>query len=222
MTMLKKIKLIFIAVFFGLLILIFFTLGNIWSFPDTEWPLTKGDKEKIRTEVVQKFKANRDGLARIKILFGNSDINSGGTLIFKLFDEDCEESIRTTRLDINSLNSDNTTDFIFSKIKDSKDKTYCFKLSYDQKKDSKKINVFIAENKMAQNKFLSVNGEELIGQSLAMRPAYKNATLFGDINELNQRISQYKPWFLKHYYLYFIAFGFLILSIILLTALIII
>jgi hypothetical protein len=222
MTMLKKIKLIFIAVFFGLLILLFFTLEKVWSFPDTEWPLTKGDKEKIRTEVVQKFKANRDGLARIKILFGSSDVSPGGTFDFKLLDEDCRKTVRSAKFDITSLGSDNTTDFIFPKIKDSKNKTYCLSIGYAQKKGGKKAEIFITDNTKPENVYFSINGEQMQGKSIPMRPAYKNATLFGDINELNQRISQYKPWFLKHYYLYFIAFGFLILSIILLTALIII
>jgi len=59
----------------------------------------------------------------------------------------------------------------------------------------------------------------MIGKSLAMRPAYLNHYFWQDIQELNQRISQYKPWFLKHYFLDFIGLGFLSLSLLLLLTL---
>ena len=215
----KNIFLLLVVLFLGI---IFWNFGKAWSFPDTSWPLAKGEKEKIRTEVVQKFTASRNGLARIEILFGNSDVSPGGRFTFKLLEEDCQKSVRETDLDITSLNSDNTTDFIFSKINDSKDKTYCLAISYAQKKGGKKAEIFIADNTLPEKKYFSVNGEEMAGKSLPMRPAYKNANLFQDIEELNQRISQYKPWFLKHYYLYVIVFGFLILSIALVAILIII
>jgi len=74
---------------------------------------------------------------------------------------------------------------------------------------------------MEQNKFLSVNGEEKKNQSLAMRPAYRNENIFQDFIELNQRISQYKPFFLKHYFLWFIIIGFIILSLTLIVMLVI-
>ena len=34
-------------------------------------------------------------------------------------------------------------------------------------------------------------------ESLSFRPVYRNKTLLADFVELNQRMSQYKPWFLK-------------------------
>ena len=217
----KKDKLVLSLIFFGLLSLIFFDLEKNLSFPDQNWSLEKGEKAKISSEIVQKFQADRDGLTRIKILFGSSDVAPGGKFDFKIYQENCQDIVRKTTLEITSLDSENTTDFIFSKIKNSKNKIFCFKLSYTQKKGGKKTNVFINENSMEQNKFLSVNGEEKKDQSLAMRPAYRNENIFQDFIELNQRISQYKPFFLKHYFLWFIIIGFIILSLTLIVMLII-
>ncbi len=211
---------IFILLLILLLGIIFFNFFKVWSFPDTAWPLAKGEKTKINSEIIQKFTADRDGLARIKILFGDSDISPGGQFNLKIHEENCQNIIRETTLNIISLDSDNTVDFIFSQIKNSKNKTFCLRLSYAQKKGGKKANIFIADNSRPENKFLSVNGAEKTGQSIAMRPAYKNNRLWQDFTELNQRVSQYKPWFLKHYCFDFIIFGFLVLSVLLVIILI--
>ena len=219
--MINKNRIIFFAIFFGLLILIFFQLNKQLSFPDQNWPVVKGEKIKIHSEVIQKFRADQNNLARIKILFGNSDVSPGGKFNLKIYEENCQDIIRETNLNISSLDSNNTTDFVFKKIKNSKDKIFCFKLSYKQKKNGKKAQLFVIDNSMEQNKFLSVNGEEKTGQSLAMRPAYKNNYLWQDFSQLNQRMSQYKPWFLKHYCLDFIIFSFILLSIVLVVVLVI-
>ncbi|MDO9231738.1 MAG: hypothetical protein Q7U36_04680 [bacterium] len=219
--MLYKDKIILSVIFLGLSILIFFRLEKTLSFPDQSWSLIEGEKIKITSEIVQKFEADHNGLTRIKILFGNSDVSPGGTFDFKIYDENCQDIIREINLDITSLDSGNTTDFVFPKISDSKNKIFCLKLSYEQKKGGKKANVFINENRMVQNKFFSINGEEKASQSLSMRPAYRNENLWQDSVELNQRMSQYKPLFLKHYFLSIIIFGFIILSILLVAILII-
>lgn len=202
-------------------ILIFFNFEKTLSFPDQNWKLEKDEKIKIRNEIIQKFQTDKDGLSKIKILFSDSDTKPGGKFDFKLYEENCQKIIRETTLEITSLSSKNTTNFIFPQIKNSKNKIFCLKLSYTQKKGGKKSNVFINENTMEQNKFLSVNGEERKNQSLSMRPAYKNENIFQDFIELNQRISQYKPFFLKHYFLFFIILGFIFLSLGLVTIIII-
>ena len=216
-----KNKIILSIIFCGLLILIFFRLEKTLSFPDQNWTLEKGEKIKISFEVVQKFETTRDGLTRVKILFGSSDTKPGGTFNFKLYEENCQNIIRETNLDIVSLDSGNTVDFVFPKINDSKNKIFCLKLNYTQKEGGKKAQIFVINNTMPEKKYLSINGEEKTGQAISMRPAYKNKYFWQDLSELNQRMSQYKPWFLKHYYLWFISLGFVILSISLIVFLII-
>ncbi|OGI34177.1 MAG: hypothetical protein A2259_02010 [Candidatus Moranbacteria bacterium RIFOXYA2_FULL_43_15] len=213
-------KKIFLSTLIIIIAAVFWPLWRVWYFPDTTWPLEKGEKTKIDSEVIQKFSADRDGLSKIAVLFGDSDVSPGGTFNFELLDENCRETIRSANLEIKKLDSDNTTDFVFSRIDKSKGKTYCVRISYAQKKGGKKARIFVIENPKPENSYFSINGEEMAGQSISMRPAYKNASIFEDIGELNRRISQYKPWFLKHYFLYFIAFGFIILSVLAVSLLI--
>ena len=195
-----------------LLLVILWKLLGDWSFPDTHWPIEKGEKVKLKTEqmIVQKFVASRDGLMRIKVLFGNSDIGKGGTLEMKIYDETCSTLLRDSKLKVTGLDSGNTEDFKFARIPDSKGKTFCMDLRYD---GAKSANLFLENNSLPENKFLSVNGQELSGQSIAMRPAYQNASRWQNIRELDQRISQYKPWFLKGPYLLAIVFFFLLFTI---------
>lgn len=214
-------KIFFISLIVLILIIVFFNLSRIFSFPDTAWPLEKGEKEKIHTEVIQKFIASRDGLSGVKILFGSSDVSPGGTLNLKIYQENCQKIVREVDLGITKLNSNNATNFNFPKIKDSAEKTFCLNLSYIKKGGGKKAEIFVIENPRSENKYFSLNGEETQGKAIPFRPTYKNATVFGDIYELNQRLSQYKPWFLKHYFMYFVSFGFLVLSVALIIILII-
>lgn len=213
MNFLKKNIFLFFTII--LLLVILFKLIGDWSFPDTSWPLEKDEKVKIEagTPLVQKFTANRDGLARIKVLFANSSLGDGGTLAMKIYDETCVSFLRQSTFTVTSLDSDNTIDFAFSRIPDSKDKAFCLNLTYEPKKGAKSANIFLLNNPSPESQFLSLNGQVRPDQSIAMRPAYQNASWWQNIIELDQRISQYKPWFLKSYYLMAIAFLFIFFSI---------
>ena len=207
---------------FILLFLVFYKLSSLWSFSDPNWPLGKDEKVKIKngTQIIQKFTADRDDLARISVLFGSSNLDKGANLDMKIYDENCSDLIRESSHFAQGIGSGNTEDFNFSKVTDSKDKTFCLNLSFKPVINSKSTTIFVVNNPMNQNKFLSIDGKDYSGQSLSMRPAYKNNNLWGDLTELNQRISQYKPWFLKHYYLAAVAISFIVLSFILVAILI--
>ncbi len=203
------------------LLLISISLSKSWSFPDNRWPLEKGTKIKLPDQgITQKFQASRDGLTQIKILFGNSRVSHGGTLVLKVYSEDCSQLLRTSTLKTHSLKSKRITNLAFPKIDDSQGKTYCLNLHFYPQPKSKHAYLFIEDNHNPENKSLVVGDELMIGKSLAMRPAYLNHHFWTDIQELNQRISQYKPWFLKHYFLDFIGFGFILLSFLLIFILI--
>jgi hypothetical protein len=205
-------KIIFLFTTAVLLSVILFQFLGDWSFPDTRWPIEKGEKVKISSDksVVQKFVAGRDGLARIKVLFGNSDIGKGGKLEMKIYDETCSKLLRNSTLAVTSLDSGDTKDFKFPRIPDSQGKIFCLDLRYN---GAKSASVFLVNDPAPESKFLSVDGQELPNQALAMRPAYQNASWQQNILELDQRISQYKPWFLKGSYLLAIVFFFLIFAI---------
>ena len=106
--------------------------------------------------------------------------------------------LRQGKLTCSFLDSKNLYEFRFPRIVDSKNKSYCLIATFKPKKSSaKSIRIF------------TMGDEE--NQPLSIRPVYKNNNIFADLNELNRRISQYKPWFLKHYFLYSIIILFLAL-----------
>ncbi len=214
----KNIFLISLLILFGIILA---GINQKWSFPDNHWTVEKGTKIKLPDQgITQKFQADYDGLSQIRILFGNSRVSHGGTLELKISSTDCSHLLRTSKLKLHSLKSKDTIDFAFSRINHSQGKIYCLNLHFYPKPKSKHAYLFIIKNSMPQNKYLAIGNQVIVNQSLAMRPAYLNYYLWQNIQELNQRISQYKPWFLKHYFLNFIGFGFILLSFLLVFILI--
>lgn len=194
-----------------LLFLVIYNFQKSLSFPDTNWTLLQDGKIEINPgkPVIQKFKASRNSLAKIRIFFTKSYNKDGGEIGLKLADETCQNILRVKSFDRNSL-AGGYYDFKFSKINDSKDKAFCLSIDFDpQKEKFKKFSAIVSNNAPPESQLLTATGEELKNQSLSMRPAYKNKNIFGDISELNQRISQYKPWFLKHFFLYAVSLLFL-------------
>lgn len=223
-----NLKYVLLAIFIFFLFVVFSQFYSILSFPDMSWNLDKDEKIDMKPEkpVIQKFIARQDNLSRIEILFGNSKISPGANIKMQLLDENCSNVIRSKNLEVKSLDSDAAYEFKFSTIKDSKDKTYCLNLNFTPKenKGKKYARIFTVPNTSPENVYFFdfTKDQEIKNRSLAIRPAYKTESVWKDMEKLNQRMSQYKPWFLKHYYLYAIAFGFLILSIALVTILILI
>ncbi len=186
------------------LILIFGSLIKNFSFPDQNWSLEKGEKIGISSEknkeVIQKFVASKNNLSRIDILFGNSKIEKGGTLKLELFDKSCEKLLREDKIRTTKINSENFFTFTFPKIQKTANEILCIKLSfYDWNSDKKRnAQIFARDNIIPENVFFSINQEALKGKSLSMRPAYQEDSWKENIWKLGERISQYKPWFLKN------------------------
>lgn len=209
-----------------ILSVIFLRLGSFLSFPDTSWSLeqderiTLGSNKKLK----QKFAASQNNLSGIEVLFSSSNTKPGGRIDMAILDESCDKKIRESSISFSSLVSDKTYDFNWPAIPDSKDKIYCLSLNFiPRKKDMKGIKIFINDDRPENYIYLynEATGEELSGKTLTIRPNYKNTNFSENLEHLNQRISQYKPWFLKHYFLYFISFGFILLSITIVVTLII-
>jgi len=186
-----------------LTLLVFVNLRRQIGFPDTRFPLEKGEKIKMDAGgAVQTFIASRDGLSGVNILFGGSSIKNGGTLSFALLDETCQKTLREEQRFVTTLNADNSTNFAFDRISDSAEKTFCLTLNFAPEKGTSKAALFVIPNTLPQEKLaLSINGENRPTESLALRPVYRSGSIVADLTELNQRISQYKPWFLKSAFL---------------------
>ncbi len=184
-------------------VLVAWNLSREWGFPDTSFPIEKSEKIKLdESGATQTFRASRNNLSGVSVLFGGSSIKNGGTLSLALLDETCRETLREEKRFITELNADNSIEFHFSRIPDSAGKIFCFKTSFAPEKGSKKSSLFAIPNALPNEKLsLTINGENRPGESLALRPVYRNESFFADLAELNRRISQYKPWFLKDAFL---------------------
>lgn len=208
-------KIIISALAAVLFLLVLIGFVSRWGFPDTNWDLS-GNGEKIEVskgnKIIQKFKAGRDNLSRIRILFGRSYNKDGGEINLRIFDENCENLIREKSFERSSIQSEGYYDFKFSKIADSKDNNFCLAIDFKPEKEKyKKLNVFLGSNSVSESQLL-INDQEIKNSALAMRPAYQSDSFWGNVEELNQRISQYKPWFLKNIYLYAVFFLFILLT----------
>ncbi|HRY82223.1 MAG TPA: hypothetical protein P5232_00745 [Candidatus Moranbacteria bacterium] len=152
-----------------------------------------------------KFISTRSNLAEIEILLGGGKkLGNPKAVKFKLAQENCTEIEREGSAEFSYLGRKDLYRLKFSKIADSKGKKYCLILEYKpQETNAKNLQVYT------------------LNDQLTMRPGYKNTSILENFYELNQRISQYKPWFFKHYYLWAIFISFIILSIFLVVILII-
>ena len=189
-----QLKRILVGVLIVGLILIGVSFFRQLNFPSGEYVLEKGPRiEIIPGDVLeQKFIADRNGLSNLKILFGGKQLARGYHLDLILADKNCTKEIRKTTLrGGQKFDSKYLYDFKFSKIDDSNNKEYCLKIVYTTTAENpKKKEVRLFEN----------NSQGHDGQFI-FRPSYKNSTILQDFQQLNQRISQYKPWFLKDLYL---------------------
>jgi len=210
----SKILLTFFAI---LTIIIFAKFFTLLDFPDSSIILEKSDpilKLRPSESFSQKFIANRDNLMKVEILLRAPGPKPNDLVRMEIADENCKKIIRTGKLEKSYLNSDNLFEFSFSKIPDSNSKTFCLIATFKpEKSTSKAIQFFTQSNKQplfsVQN---SSSDGDLTGQALSTRPVYANDHWWQNLSELSQRMSQYKPWFLKDFFNMAIITLFIILS----------
>lgn len=202
-------KKILLAIFLIMIVGIFYRFYTLLMFPDSQIELEKGELVKLQPQdsLTQKFQANRDNLMTVQFLLRTPGIafEKGDKVSMKLADENCEKTIRQGELASSYLASENLYEFKFPTIANSKDKTFCVIATFKPTKDTAKAIQFFNKNDAS---------------GLSIRPAYVNNGVWQNLSELNQRMSQYKPWFLKHYFIGSIMLLFIILSISLVAILI--
>ncbi len=205
------------------ILLIFFRFSALIAFPDA---IThdRGEVQKIfpGQTFSQKFIADRNNLETIQFLLRTPGIKKGDTVMVTLANPTCTDTLREGELTHPFLNTDDMYVFAFPRITDSKDKRYCILLSYQTSGASDKYLRFFttASNDTTPPLLDTATNEPLSGEALSLRTVYRNDHWWEDLHELNQRISQYKPWFLKDVFISALAFLFITLSITLIAALI--
>jgi len=205
----KKILLIFFAI---ILIAVFWKFFTLLSFPDSDIVLQKGKIVKLNSgaTLTQKFSASKNYLAKVEVLLHGSGVKykDGDKVATKIADGNCQTILREGEIKDSFLETQNLHEFKFEPIVDSAGKEFCF------------IATFLPKNEKAKSlQFFTMEEEN---QPYSIRPAYKNSSIIQDLSELNQRISQYKPWFLKHFYLYAIVILFLVTSVVIVVILILV
>ena len=205
-------KNIFLLALAVITILIFAKFLSLLSFPDSAVVLEKGDLIPLpaKTTLTQSFVANRNNLETIQFLFRTPGPKPANTVSVEIADESCTKILRSGTLSTPFLNSGNLFEFSFAKIPDSIGKRYCLLVTTS----TKNLRLFSMPESEQQFGLKNVTtGENFEGKTLSIRGVYVNDNLGQNLRELSQRISQYKPWFLKHYFLEGLATLFIFLSI---------
>lgn len=190
-----------------MLIVVFGKFFSILYFPDSSVPLEKGDpiiEINPGTTTEQKFVSVRNGLSKMEFLLRTPGPKKGETVKVEVADEKCQKTIKKGELKKSFISSGNLYEFKFDPIPDSEGKAYCLKI----KPEKKKFKFFTMDSNDSRLEL-----QDIPDRSLAIRAVYKNESIGQDFSELNQRISQYKPWFLKHVYLDAIIILFLATSV---------
>ena len=213
-----------LSVFLLFLLFVFFEFLANLSFPNAilSSPKTGTTNLYPYTPVTQVFSATKNNLSQINIGVKNIPKNIRHKILIQLADESCNNIIAEKEFSVFSVFS-SPRKFKFPSIADSDGKRYCLKITYLGEKLGKGElpYVEISEKPADPNSSYTNPGKggEFKGRTLKIEPAY-SGTLSENLTQLNQRMSQYKPWFLKGNYLVAIFALFLINSIILVLILV--
>ena len=211
-----------------LTILAFFLVGTFWRFSTILYfPHAGGFLEKDQTIKLQPgetlrqiFSSDSPDLAKVEIILRSPGINPGDRAEAELLDASCQKVLRQGTLADSFLSSNNLYEFSFPALSDSKNQNYCLQLTFKpQKKSAHALQFFYRSQEGAQFQNLST-GETFSGNTLSFRLVSKNPSLWVNLVELDQRISQYKPGFMKGLSLAIICAGFVVISLFFLVSLI--
>jgi hypothetical protein len=213
---------------------IFLRFSRSLAFPDVDNKFLEDGEARLHPNrpVSQFFTADRNNLNQVDVAIRNFNQWSKDKIVFNLKDEACDKTIATGEIGRFSPDYTIYTPFAFPAISDSQGKTYCVEVAFATNKENLDENQlpFIVYSRLKGNVFTN-SGEDdednpgsariYSGKTLVMKPAYGSGNFKEDIKILNDRVSQYKPWFLKHDYLYAISISFVILSVVLVVILIV-
>src|SRR3989344_1712630 len=208
------------------LLTLLFISGLVWifgaffinlSFPDSSYNfLGSSGKAKLdpKKPITQTFTAQENNLNQIKIIVGNFNLTPQESIDFELADVSCESTVAKQSITYLTLDPHIYYHFNFPLIADSAGQTYCLKITYFSPVDRGIKRPYIATSDGEQFRGFSYTneGNQRIyeNKTLQMRPSYGTGSVLGDLHQLNNRISQYKPMFVKGWTLTFL-FGTLLI-----------
>lgn len=222
----KRIEYALVAV---LVMGLFFILSDLFkdlSFPDSSYNFLGKDK-RVELEpgksVTQTFEARRDGLDGINIVINHLDtLGLRDSVKFELAEENCEDILATESISAFTPPHFIYYHFRFDRIPDSADHSYCLKVTYHAT-ERKKNRSYLSANEgtpFADTGYFDDGKNRFYeGRSLQMRPSYSHISFRDNFLELEARLSQYKPVFIKGWVL---ALGFITLLLALWLAILLI
>lgn len=155
--------------------------------------------------VTQIFVIPRNQFSGFQLFMGDTDLALGESLEFSLLDPTCSTTLRKMTRTALTLPVSRELRFLFDPISDSSWNTYCLSIRFDQKLNKRTERPFIraTENVSFGNQSYTDMGKNktYTGRSLQVRPLYSESGLTNRLQQLENRLSQYKPVLFKGYVL---------------------
>ncbi|TXH00608.1 MAG: hypothetical protein E6R05_06805 [Candidatus Moraniibacteriota bacterium] len=174
--------------------------------------------------VTQIFTAHEDNLNQIRFVLGNADIWPTDQLSFELLDQDCQQTLRSATFRHKPLQQGTYTVFSFDPITDSKNQRYCFQAIFtspsNRKGEKPYLSATQASSPLFADRILTDTNKNKVypAQTIFLRPAYTQGSVLKNLAALENRLSQYKPLWIKEkilllgiiWILFSIALGYMI------------
>lgn len=155
--------------------------------------------------VTQVFTISKEQLSGFQLFMGDTDLALGESLEFTLLDPTCSTEIKKMTRTAFALPLTRELRFTFDPIEDSAGKSYCLSIRFDQGLSKRTERPFIRVTEDPSFESLSYTdrnkNKTYIGRSLQVRPLYSEPGYAHRLQQLENRLSQYKPVLLKGYVL---------------------
>lgn len=160
----------------------------------------------------QVFTIRERRLAGFQLFMGDTNLGLGESIEFSLLDPTCSTEIRKMTRTALAFPVTRELRFTFDPIEDSANKSYCLSIRFDEgpKRQSERPFIRATEDSAFENQSYTDTGKNktYIGRSLQVRPLYGELSYNSRFQQLENRLSQYKPVLFKGYAL---AIGVLII-----------
>ncbi len=149
------------------------------------------------TRVGQTFRATEPNLDRVVILLATYERTNTVLLLFSLYENPSVEApLRTVVAEPDTISNNEYYTFKFPPIPDSAGKTFLLSLESPEGAPGDAFTAWLGECDCYPGGTALLNGEEQPERDLAFRVRYNNEVT-SVLDELINRMSQYKPWFFK-------------------------
>lgn len=150
----------------------------------------------------QRFITTQNNLTAIGLIIDKSSLfPPPGNLVVSLKDADCQNLLARKKINLLHTFYSRIPKMTFPTIANSENKALCFEIAYEagekNAREGEFINVWKSPSPQFSKTTYTDNGEVIRGYSLIFKPYYTEQTTIRSLAKLTERMSQYKPDFLK-------------------------